>query len=424
MESLQIKSYSEAEKYFASFIPKNSSILGSYNLDTMNQIMVELGNPQEKYRVIHVAGTSGKTSTAYFIAALLRQSGMKVGLTISPHVDLIAERVQINNKIIPEKTFCRELTEFSKLLKKLTVRPTYFELLVAFTFWEFARQRVDYAVVEVGMGGLLDGTNVIKRSDKVCVITDIGLDHTDILGGTVAEIARQKAGIVHSGNTVFTYHQDNQADRTIKETVATNLGLLHFVEQPEFGKQLELPLFQQRNWFLAEKVVDYVLKRDNLPELSESQKHHAASIYIPARMEVIKHAGSILIMDGSHNEQKMRALVQSIQSKYPSVVFDVMLALTSGKDVAAVITELKPIIGHITITTFSGQQDLPKKAIDPQIIADACESEGITSVKIIKNPEHAFEILQESNNKYKLVTGSFFLLNHVRPALKDKGLIE
>lgn len=418
-----ITSIKQAEAYLASFVPKNVKMTGSYNLDTMKTIMSALGNPQENYKVIHVAGTSGKTSTAYFASALLIQTGVKVGLSVSPHVDSVEERVQIQGKILPEAEYCAALNEFIKIIDTLSVKPTYFELLVAFTFWEFDRAKVDYAVIEVGMGGLLDGTNVINRADKVCIITDIGLDHTEFLGDTLSQIAAQKAGIIHTGNQVFTYQQGQEVDETIEQTTNENQGVLHIVPQPHPEKNPELPLFQRRNLFLAESAVNFVIDRDGLTLRDGSSGSNPAGVYIPARMEEIQLDGRILILDGSHNGQKMNTLVRSVQLKYPEALFTIMMALTSGKDVDAVLAELQPIVEHLILTKFSGQQDLPKKAIDPQIIADAAGTAGINSVEIIENPEQAFDALQQSNSKFALVTGSFFLLNHVRPKLREQGAI-
>ena len=160
----------------------------AYTLDVMKALMEHLGNPQNQLRVLHVAGTSGKTSTAYYCAALLKEAGKKVGLSVSPHVDTVNERLQINGQPMPEAEFCKVLSEFLDVVAESGIKPSYFELLVAMTYWEFARQKVDYAVIEVGLGGLRDGTNVIERADKVCLITDIGLDHTEILGHTLTKI--------------------------------------------------------------------------------------------------------------------------------------------------------------------------------------------------------------------------------------------
>src|SRR5581483_7745687 len=160
-----------------------------YTLDTINAVMELVGNPQDKVKVLHVAGTSGKTSTAYYLASLLKANGASVGLCVSPHLIEVNERVQIDLKPLPERDFCDGLGQFWDLATSTGLKPSYFEMLVAFPYWEFARRGLDYVVMEVGVGGLLDGTNVVHSENKVCIITDIGLDHTKLLGDTIPEIA-------------------------------------------------------------------------------------------------------------------------------------------------------------------------------------------------------------------------------------------
>src|SRR5712691_3519862 len=137
----------------------------TYTLERMMQLMAYLGHPQDTLKIMHVAGTSGKSATAYYAAALLMAAGKRVGLTVSPHAVEVNDRVQINLTPLPEQTFCQELSVFLGLVTKSGITPTYFELLIAFAYWEFVCQRVDYAVVEVGLGCMVDATNVITRRD-------------------------------------------------------------------------------------------------------------------------------------------------------------------------------------------------------------------------------------------------------------------
>ena len=243
-----IHNFEEAREVLAKFVPSRGTT--PYKLDNMRRLMTELGDPQNSYRVVHVAGTSGKTSTSYYVAALLGQTGKKVGLTVSPHVDEVNERLQVNLAPMPEVEFCSVLEEFLSVIEKSDIKPSYFELLVALAYWEFARQKVDYAVVEVGLGGLLDGTNVISRPDKVCVITDIGLDHTNVLGGDLTSIAYQKAGIITSHNPVFTYEQDQKVMQEIKKRCEIEHAQLFAVTVPK-NTAHHLPMFQQHKFFFA-----------------------------------------------------------------------------------------------------------------------------------------------------------------------------
>jgi dihydrofolate synthase/folylpolyglutamate synthase len=417
-----IGSFKEANTVLARYVPSARKFRAAYTLDTMLALMQALGDPQNSYHVIHVAGTSGKTSTAYYTAALLNQTGKRVGLTVSPHIDEINERVQIDLVPLAEADFCAELDIFLAIVNKLSIEPSYFELLVAFAFWEFARRKVDYAVIEVGLGGLLDGTNVISRPDKVCVLTDIGLDHTNVLGNTLSEIAAQKAGIMHPGNVAFSYVQSDEVMEVFRTCAQEQQTTLHEVTLAAQDKLPGgLPLFQQRNWWLAKQVTDFVLQRDQLPILSPSQLEKASAVYIPARMEIITHQQATIILDGAHNQQKMQTLVASLQNHYPGQKFAVLLALVRGKDlkVEAVLKEILPITSHLILTSFTTQQDLRKYATDPSVVLQKCRELAFDAVEVITSPTRAYHALLERPEKVKLVTGSFYLLNHVRPLVKE-----
>ena len=409
----KITNFSDAHKVLAQFVPKATP--GAYSLDRMQVLMDKLGNPQNSYKVIHVAGTSGKTSTSYYIASLLQQSCKKVGLTVSPHVDEVNERVQINLMPMPEEEFCKELSEFLNTLENTGVNPTYFELLVAFAYWEFARQGVDYAVVEVGLGGLLDGTNVVSRSDKVCVITDIGLDHTNVLGTNLSDIAAQKAGIVQEHNVTFMYRQPKEVMDAVKKRCQQKDAHLNAITQADFDGSESLPLFQQRNWYLAKKVFEYIAERDSLPELRKEQLLKSQQTYVPARMEVMQFGDKTVIMDGAHNPQKIRASVLSLQDKFPGQKMQVVLGLLGDKELEGVIKELKPIASAIYATYFAAEQDMPRQAINPDEIVKTAQAQGLKAMAIYE-PEQAFQAALNEPESV-LVIGSFFLLNHIRPLI-------
>lgn len=415
----QIANFTAANEILKTYIPQMSQ-REAYTLERMTGLMEKLGNPQERYKVIHVAGTSGKTSTAYYITSLLKAHGAKVGLTVSPHVDEVNERLQVGLKPLPEKTFCGNLTRFINIVEKTGIKPTYFELLVAFAYWYFAKTKVDYAVIEVGLGGLLDGTNVVDRTDKVCVITDIGLDHTSILGNDLPSIAAQKAGIIHPRNVVFFYKQSAEVMSVFREVSESRQAEPHEVVFPKIdGIPENLPLFQKRNWHLAQIVTNFIANRDNLPKLTKKELYETTDTYVPARMEIVKRKGKTIIIDGSHNPQKLRALVKSIQTKFPEAKFAVLLGMLNerSEQVRAVLKEISPIAESVTATTFFAGQDIPRDPLNPFKIVEAGKKLGLGNVQYERSPEEAFKNLLVGSHKYVLVTGSFFLLNHIRPVI-------
>jgi len=416
-----IRTLAAAEAALEPFWPHNTAIKHRYSLEFMTQLMDFLGNPQDRYKVVHVAGTSGKTSTAYYAAALLRATGKRVGLTVSPHVDTLSERVQINGQPLAEAQFCAELGEFLTLIAQSDLEPTYFELLHAFAFWEFARQRLDYAIVEVGVGGLLDGTNVMTREDKLCILTDIGLDHTKILGDTIPEIAAQKAGIILPRNAVFCYRQSDEIMAVFRAVAQQKQADLHILPavlvRPE---TTALPPFQRRNFGLALAAIDYIVARDELPPLSAAARSIAAQTHIPARMETIRMGDKTLILDAAHNGQKLQALTEAVRARFPHAPIAVLSALLLGREgrVAAAMQSLATLADHLILTEFSGPSDGPVHAVDPEDMQRAGQAAGLQSIEIITNPEAAFAALLKRPEPVLVVAGSFYLLNHVRPLLR------
>jgi dihydrofolate synthase/folylpolyglutamate synthase len=413
------KTFAEANKILASFIPGHDS--GIYSTDRIRMFMDYLGNPQDKLRVIHVAGTSGKTSTCYYVASLLVVSGEKVGLTVSPHVNQVNDRLQIDLIPLEEAKFCQTLGEFLAIVDKSGFKLTYFELLVALAYWEFERQKVDYAVVEVGLGGLLDGTNIVSRADKICVITDIGLDHITTLGDTLEKIAQQKAGIIQPNNTVFAYSQSAGVNSVFMGSSKAKDAKLHLLGQQSLANDfMFLPLFQQRNFTLAREVANFALKRDYGLEISPEQQLQAVGVLIPARMEIFTSGDKIIILDGAHNAQKLHALIGSIKAKYPGQAVAALVSFVGGRGyrLESSLDEIAKLSDHLILTAFSGHQDLPHNAVKPSALAEMARPKGFARISIEANPVLAFEKLLDQPEKILLVTGSFFIMNEVRPLAK------
>lgn len=414
-----MKSFAEINRFIDGFVISLDS-QGRYSLDRIKQLLAELDNPQEKFKIVHIAGTSGKTSSAYYVAAMLGAAGYKTGLTVSPHIDEINERVQIGLKPLSETEFCAAFNEFIKELNKSSIKPTYFELLIAFAFWYFAKARVDYAVVEVGLGGLLDATNTIKRADKVCIITDIGLDHTRILGNKLPEIAAQKAGIIQQGNTVFMNQQDSIAVENVKSMAEQKQAGFNVVKPAKDVLTTNLADFQQRNWTLSKKACEYIFQRDKHHGLSQQQWRKTAEVVIPGRLEVVSYKNKIVVLDGAHNAQKMHTFAASFKAKFPNVRPPVVLAIAETKNLhlADIVAELKQLSNLVIITTFKNDQDTPVKSIEPEEIAKYF---GQGSTLIEKDINRAMEYLLAQKENVLLVTGSLYLLREARKTLTDKS---
>lgn len=412
---MKIHSLIEAEQVLAKHIPLVKQITGKdLTLQRMGPLMGAIGNPQQKLKVIHIAGTSGKTSTSYFIASLLQQANQRVGLSISPHIMSVTERIQLDLEPLTDEEFCTELGLFMDELKKSPVEPTYFELLIAFALWYYAKNNIDYVVLETGLGGLHDATNICQRKDKICVITDIGIDHTRILGETLPEIAGQKAGIIHPKNMVFTHRQPDEVLQVFEKKTKSQDASLHVMNDNETLISTKLPIYQQRNWLLAKRVFDYMRARDDLRELTIQELKSSQAVTIPGRMEVIKQKSQDIVLDGAHNEQKMAAFVQAFQSKFRNKKATVIVAIKKEKDYAKVIKLLLPISHKLIITNFKDAQETPFVQEAAQRIADVAREQGFENIAIENNLQKA--LLSQSEGLV-IVTGSLYLVAEARKIL-------
>lgn len=407
-----MKSLADIDGYLRPLYEKAHQLTGlDITIERTQKLLAQVGNPHERLRVIHIAGTSGKTSTSYYIAEMLHLNGVKVGLTVSPHISSITERLQLGGVPVSEKTFIDYFSEFTDLLGEQP-DATYFELLIAFVLWVFDKEAVEYAVLETGLGGLHDSTNVTMREDKLCVITDIGYDHEHILGRTIDKIAYQKAGIIHPKNHVFMFNQEDAVMDVLLAKVEKEGSYLHtIIENDIASAPAWLPAYQKRNWSLAQKVVMHVAHRDGV-QVSADKLIDAAHIQVPGRMHIIKNADKIVILDGAHNVQKMSVFVHSFQNAYGDVRVSVMLAMKIGKDYEQVIKILKPITSKIICTSFKKEQDLQHTSVDPVLIAAICEKEEIP-VEIQPTVVDAYAALRKSNEPITVVTGSLYVLGEI-----------
>lgn len=418
---MRVESFADAKSALAKFMPENISRGKAYSLDYVVQLLDYLGNPQNTYQSIHIAGTSGKTSTAYYTAALLKQAGHRAGLTVSPHTIEMNDRVQIDGQPLIESLFCQELEKFLTIVEESGIEPTYFELMVAFAFWEFARQGVTVAVVEVGLGGLLDATNTITRPDKVCVITDIGFDHTRVLGNTLPEIATQKAGIIQLQNSVYMYAQSDEIMQSVEARAKQKQADMHVLTQFEVSAPDFLPLFQQRNFGLAYAVVaDYIKKYGGT--LTNKGMLTAAKISIPGRMETFTYKGKTIILDGAHNGQKITALLDSLQAQETGKTAFILGFIDTQESkgrIDAIIRAVSGLASRLIITEFGNERDHPRKGIHADSVLHTIAAAGMPLPEVVHNPEQALRQLLNSDVDTIVVAGSLYLLNHIRPFVID-----
>lgn len=439
----KIKTFNQAIEYLNTYIPegKEFKFPGNHGLSRTKYLLKLLGEPQHKVKIIHVAGTSGKGSTCYLISQLIGGLGKSVGLGLSPHLLDIRERFMVNNKLISKSAFCMYLSEISTAVESMgnttLGRPTYFELTAVLAFYIFAKLKLEYAVIETGLGGLYDATNVVESVDKLAVITRIGHDHTKILGKTLSLIAAQKAGIIHTGNALFTIDQNRRALDVIREIAKVKKAQIYvvgkknsrnitltlrpkfdFIYEDCFVNDISLGMsgsFQVENCSLALCVVAALAKRDGLIFDNLKIKNVLENAKFLGRMQVIQTKGGEVVIDGAHNPQKMAALTKSLKKYYPGQKFTFMIAFKRGKDYLDILRYVVPIAQHIIVTSFFNQtkeQGMAVIAEDTAVIEHTLKQLNFGNYEVCESNEVAIDRLLATPG-IKVVTGSLYLLSDV-----------
>lgn len=387
----------------------------------------QLGSPQDAVPAIHIAGTSGKGSTAYYAASMLVQSGYAVGLLVSPHVSSIAERTQINGRLLSEKDYCQQINQFITLATKQRLGFTYVEFLAVFSFWAFSRQKLDYVVIEVGLGGRLDPTNAMQRADKVCVITDIGMDHTEVLGDSLGAIAAEKAGIIQLQNEVIMYEQTQEIMAAVQFRVQQTNATMQLAQHTDQTYDATLPPFQERNWRLAEQAVGLRLAKDKRPELSPEATQKSRTTRIPGRFEIVQMGNLPVLLDAGHNPQKLAALVQGVAAVYPEKTCLLITAFgaNKSKQLFQNLSVLRGLGNSLIATSFAVDYDASHGSISQNEVARAAQEAGFTSIISAPGLVDALALARswagDVAEPLIIVTGSFYLLANAYSELALDG---
>jgi dihydrofolate synthase/folylpolyglutamate synthase len=420
-----------------------------FDMRKIRDLMDVLGSPQRSYPAIHLTGTNGKTSTARMIDALLRAHGLHTGRYTSPHLETVRERISLDGEPISEERFVdtyRDVAPLADLIDARNSEPlTYFDMTTAMAYAAFADAPVDIAVVEVGLGGEEDATNVIDAG--VCVMTPIGLDHTEWLGDTIGDIAWAKAGIIHKGATVITALQTEEAMRPILERCA-EMGATLAREGREFGvvertqavggqvlrlqglggvyDEVFLPLFgahQAQNAALALAAVEAFLGAGAGKQLElDLVREGFAQVDSPGRLERVRSAPTILL-DGAHNPHGMAATVAALEEEFSFRHLVAIVAVMGDKDVSGLLDLLEPVAARIVVTQNSSPRSMP---VD-QLAQVATEIFGEDRVTVTDNMPDAIEeavVIAEEDASGELsgvavlVTGSVVTVADARRLLK------
>ena len=402
--------------------------------DRMNALLDGLGHPEKKLRYVHVAGTNGKGSVSSCVASILRQSGYLVGLYTSPFVICWNERVQVGGEYISDEDLEKAVAVIRPVADAMDDPPSQFELETALALWYFAERRCDFAVLEVGMGGAWDATNVIP-APEAAVLCAIALDHTAVLGNTVAEIAAVKSGIIKPGCDALSYGNEPDAD-TVFERVCRENGCR--LTRPDFSAltvrsagldgisfdygaytDLFLPLagsYQPRNAALAIETA-LVLRSRGISVPDEAIRAGLRCVRWPGRFELLRR-DPVFILDGSHNPQGMEATVESIKLHFPGRKLWFLLGVMADKDVAGIARLLAPLAAG-----FAAVEPPNPRAMKPRALADLlCEQTGIASAAFDTIDEGAaWAISRAGSGGICAALGSLYFSAQVRTAVERLG---
>jgi dihydrofolate synthase/folylpolyglutamate synthase len=412
----------------------------SFKLARMEDILKELGDPHRDINTVHVAGTIGKGSTVAMMQAVLSGCGWTTGTYTSPHLMDIRERISINGEKISQVDFAKLAKTVSAAADKVAPDATFFEIITAMSFVHFAESATDVAIIETGLGGRLDATNVLKPS--VCLITKIDLDHQYLLGNTIAEIAREKAGIFKPGVPALSVKQDPEVEAVLRE-VAEEVGCeLRFIGKEiefssrfcvtdEIGAHMRICLLGERihymhlpvplpgshqadNCALALAALDMVGGKTD--EFEESVIFRGlAKTKNPGRMDLVWKRPRILV-DGAHNPASMHALMRGIGSH---LSFDSMICIfgcNEDKDVDANLEKLAIGGDKIIFTKAAGQP----RAVEPEDLVKRFENLRNRTCQSAPSVEKAIQIASQASGREDLicVTGSFYLVGETMSYLE------
>ncbi len=401
------------------------------DLERIKFICEKLGNPQNTYKTVHVGGTNGKGSVCKFLGSILKSAGYTVGVYTSPHIQRFSERFIIDDKEISENEILRLIEKVKPIAEEIIKNnniPTFFEITTALAFDYFYDKKVDYAIIEVGLGGRFDATNIIKP--LVSVITNVTLEHQDRLGKTVKEIAFEKAGIIKENIPVITA-VGNNALAVIKKKASEKNASLTVVDKSCWEKTSGNLDFQ--NFIVHGKIKDYIVKTHLLGAFQgenlalslmciealqmkgvfitdESIKHGVENASNPGRMEILNFEPIILI-DGAHNIAGLQMLKDTIKKDFVYDKLILIIGILSDKNVKEMVEIISPVANIIIVTKSSNI-----RASDPKTLKDFFKPKiAIIKNNVLESVEYAKKIAKKQD--IIVITGSLFTVGEARKYL-------
>ncbi|MGL4108239.1 bifunctional folylpolyglutamate synthase/dihydrofolate synthase [Clostridium sp. LP20] len=429
--------YEEAMEY----IHKVGNFGSNYGLERTYRILEILDNPQEKIKLIHVAGTNGKGSTTAIITSLLRGKGFKVGMYTSPFLEEFEERIQINGLNIPKDKLGILMDKLKDAVDKVIAEgyshPTEFEVITCLMFLYFYEENVDYGVIEVGLGGRLDSTNVIRPI--LSVITSISFDHTNILGNTLGEIASEKAGIIKSNIPVVIYPQEEEAFKVIEKKAKEMSSKLDVIDKSkgrflgvvDEGKiyqlveieresgvyNIKLPLLgehQITNLLVALRAYELICDIEGLEIKNEEIADSIYKVKWIGRLEIMDR-NPMIVIDGAHNIQGIKMLKENVERYFKYKNIYLLLGILADKQVKDMIKVITPMAKRVyALTPHSDRaelcEDLKKEV---EIYNNNCIA--------LESYDEALErvLLEAEEDDLVLISGSLYMIGDMRKKIRE-----
>lgn len=425
----------------------------TFRLDRIRQLLDLLGNPQKSYPVIHIGGTSGKGSTSHFTAKILEESGYRVGLSVSPHLISVRERLTVNGESASEAEFSDVFWSMKPSIDAVAKTnplgaPSYFEIVVALALEYFRRKSVDVAVVEVGMGGRFDATNVIDST--VSVVTNVGLDHTEFLGDTVEKIILEKQEIIKPNTRTVSGVTQESVRKLVEEKCAAIHSLLSLINRDfsiehihaiteESGqiddpariafdyvsntcvmRNIELGVSGTYQAVNAAVAITACLSFPGFTGTKDSIRRALTTAVLPGRMELVRYGKKSVLLDGAHNPMKITALAETLSLVYPGRKFPVLFAVKNDKNLTEMLSLLMPHAKRFILAPFSRVTDMGKSVMYPESELERAIRSVKDDIEVVRVADipHALENFSEiTEESLLLVTGSLYLVGETRKVL-------
>lgn len=464
------QTFEEAQRVMFYEVPKTKRtiFMRAGSLERSKAFFELLGNPQNNHKTIHVSGTSGKGSTVHMIDNLLLAHNKTTCLHVSPHVYDVRERSMVNGKYVSKEDFVRYINTIIPAVEDMSEtgynRPTFYEVSTALGFLAADDHKVDYTVEETGLGGLYDSSNSVERDDKIAVVGRIGLDHVPILANPaelegvyakglmpeviehletpIERIAAHKAGIIPFNGQAVALIQEPAVNAVIQAVADYRKTTLTWVEPHDYVSyestngpityvSLKLPdlniehvafslpgKHQLENLSLALAAITMTAKRDKWKLEEAAVRKALGNVSLPGRFEIRNIQGKTFILDGSHNPQKVEALVKTFQQAYPNTKATLIMAMGKNKAARDIFKTLEPIAKEIICTDFFTElQDFLQKSFRPSYLATMVRESSNISARVATSQQDAVDKALASDSEIILVTGSFYFLGEINTIL-------